>query len=79
MEYQTFVGSPGELALGKEIELIIRDLTPGSKKYKGHRVRAIVMDKPSPESDTLWLRHRTGVKHAMPFFIKIIQELPLVK
>lgn len=77
-EYQTFVVSLESLPEGQEIDLTIKDLTPGPRKYDGRRVRAIVYksrDK-APEGDTLWIRSEVGVLHPEPWVIKIVEELP---
>lgn len=79
MEYQTFVGSLAELPVEKELELIIRDLTPGRYKYKSTRVIAILSKKSVPESDTLWVRGRSGVQYSTPFFMCIVKKLTLIK
>ena len=78
MEYQTFVGSITELPVEKEIELIIRDLTPGKYKYKSTRVIAVLSKESSSGSDTLWIRGRSGVKYATPLFMRIVKKLALI-
>lgn len=79
MEYQTFVGNINELPAGKEVELIVRDLTPGQQKYTSSRVLAMLFKESSPGSHTLWVRGRSGVRYSTPFFMKIIKNLPLIK
>lgn len=76
-EYDTFVGSLDELAQGQEIELFIRDLTPGPRKYDNKHVKAIVSSAANqlPEADILRLRFKTGVVHPEPWRIKIVSEL----
>lgn len=78
MEYQTFVGSLAELPVEKELELIIRDLTPGKYKYKSSRVIAILSKESVPESDTLWVRGRSGVQYSTPFSMRIVKKLALI-
>lgn len=77
MEWLTFVVNLDELNLGKEVELIIKDLTPGVRKYESKRVKAIVTEA-KPGEDILRVRFRTGVRHEKPFTIKILKELLLV-
>ncbi len=79
MEYQTFVGSLAELPVGKEIELVIRDLTPGRYKYNSSRVIAVLHNETFPESHTLWVRGRSGVRYATPLFMRIVKKLALIK
>lgn len=79
MEYQTFVGGLAELPLGKEIELIVRELTLGRRKYNSHRVKAVLSREVLPESHTLWVRSRTGVRYSTPLFMRIAQEMELLK
>lgn len=75
MEYDTFVKSLEELTQGKEIELYVRDLTPGRNKYLVRHVKGVVSNVPLPQSQTLWLRFHTGYKHPQPWGIKITEEL----
>lgn len=79
MEYQTFVGSLAELPVEKEIELVIRDLTPGNYKYKSSRVIAMLSSKPSPRSHILRIRGRSGTQYDNPLYMKIVKKLPLIK
>lgn len=79
MEYQTFVGSLAELPAGKEIELVIRDLTPGNYKYRSSRVIAVLSNEPFPRSHTLRIRGRSGMQYASPFYMRIVKKLPLIK
>jgi hypothetical protein len=76
-EYVAFVDNPNDLPMGQEIELSIRDLTPGRQKYDGHNVRAIIADSPDklPGSDVLWFRSLVGILYPKPWAIKIIAEL----
>ena len=77
-EYVTFVEELKDLAEGKELQLFIRYLTPGPKKYDCRHVKAIVSSSPDklPQGDVLWLRFWNGVLHPQPWAIKITQELP---
>lgn len=79
MEYQTFVGNLTELPLGKDFELIVRELTPGRRKYSSRRVRAVLSQEALPDTHTLLIRSRTGVPYSKPLFMRIVQELELVK
>jgi hypothetical protein len=76
-EYVTFVNSLENLLETPEVELVIKDLTPGPEKYDARYVKARVFSSPErvPDSDVLWVRSPTGMLYAEPLAIKIIQEL----
>lgn len=76
-EYLTFVGKLEDLTQGKEIELLVKDLTPGRRKYDARYVRAVVSgdSKGLPDSDVLWIRGFVGVLYPQPWAIKITREV----
>ena len=76
-EYQTFVSKPEILKEGREMKLVIKDLTPGPRKYNCRVVKAVVSKDliSSPGSDLLWLRSLSGRKFPDPWSIRIIEEL----
>jgi hypothetical protein len=76
-EYDTFIESLSDLPEGQEIDLTIRDLTPGPRKYDSRWVKAIVSSHPDQltDSDILWLRFPKGMVHPQPWAIKILEEL----
>lgn len=76
-EFLTFVGKLEDLTQGKEAELLVKDLTPGWRKYDARYVRAIVCRdaKDLPDSDVLWIRGLVGVLYPQPWSIKIIAEV----
>jgi hypothetical protein len=80
-EYLAFVAEFGiksleDLEEGKEIELVVKDLTPGRYKYESRYVRAKVgSPEKLPGADTLWVRFRQGVLHPKKWAIKITKEL----
>jgi hypothetical protein len=77
-EYQTFLSSPQDIPEGQEIELVIKDLTPGPRKYDGLRVKAVIYKSANKvrEGDTLWVRSEVGVLDPQPWTIKIVERLP---
>ena len=75
MEYLTFVKNLDELLEGKEVNLIIKDLNPGKRKYEARYVSARVANSPSGGDDTLWVRFEKGLLHPEPLGIKIVEEL----
>jgi hypothetical protein len=76
-EYSTTVDLFKELPDGGEVELFIRDLTPGPRKYDAKRVLAKVASSVEklPDGDKLWLRSMVGNRLDKPWAIKILKEL----
>lgn len=76
-EYMTWLMSGEDLPEGREIEISIRDLTPGQHKYAGRNVKAIVSSstKKLPDGDVLWIRSGTGRLRTQPWAIKIVADL----
>ena len=76
-EYLTFVPSLADLTEREAIQLTIRDLTPGPRKYDARVVRALVSADPSrlPEGDRLWVRSWIGVPYPKPWAIQIVEEV----
>ncbi len=62
---------------GQEIELAIRDISPGPRKYDCRYVKAIVSASADklPESDTLRLISATGYIYPDAWRVKILKEL----
>ncbi|MFQ5987770.1 MAG: phenylphosphate carboxylase subunit gamma [Dehalococcoidia bacterium] len=76
-EYVTWVDDLHNLPEGEEIQLTIRDLTPGRRKYEARHVKAILSSSPDklPDGDTLWLRSGSGVMMPVPWVIRVVEEL----
>ena len=76
-EFLTFVGKLEDLTQGKEVELLVKDLAPGRKKYDARYVRAVVSSdsKDLSDSDVLWIRGLVGVLYPQPWVIKITAEV----
>jgi hypothetical protein len=76
-EWQTFVRKFEDLKEG-EVELFVKDLTPGSKKYNTRHVRATVAKAKGalPEAELLWIRSESGITALEPWYIRILEELP---
>lgn len=77
--WETFVRRPDELQEGVEIPMMIRDLTPGPRKYGVRHVVAQISRSPGALSDSepLWVRSTVGVRLDQPWAIKVLRELPL--
>ncbi len=75
-QYSTMVEKCDDLPDGGEIELFIKDLTPGPRKYDTKKVLAKIMSSPEklPEGDILWLRTKIGKKLEKPWAIKILKH-----
>ena len=76
-EWQTFVRQFEDMREG-EIEIFIKDLTPGPRKYDTKHVMAKVSRsrKTLPKGDILWVRSESGLKSPKPWFIAIKKDLP---
>jgi phenylphosphate carboxylase gamma subunit len=75
-EYDTFILKElPEVIDDEESELTIRDLTPGTHKYKQMSVRAMLSRDADKYPDTLWVRLGKGQLLAKPWSIKIINRL----
>lgn len=76
-EWQTFVRKFKDMKEG-EVELFIKDLTPGPRKYDTKHVRAKVSRSKAtlPAGDILWIRSESGIRIQEPFYMSIIEELP---
>jgi hypothetical protein len=76
-EYDMFVEKLSDLREKEEVELTIRDLTPGRHKYESRYVRAILSSSIDqlPGGDVLWIRFTMGFLHPKPWAIKITAEL----
>ncbi len=76
-EYLTFVDRLENLPEEKEIELMIKDLTPGRQKYDSRYVSAIISSAPEklPDGDILRVRGLVGLPHPGSWTIKIIKEV----
>lgn len=76
-EWQTFVRQFDDMKEG-DVEVFIKDLNPGPRKYNTRHVRARVR-KAHPgisNGDILWIRSESGIKCQEPWAIEILEELP---
>lgn len=76
--WETFLRRPGDLREGVEIPLVLRDLSPGPRKYGMSHVVALVSRKPEDlaEMDELQVRTVVGVLMPERWGIKILRDLP---
>lgn len=81
MKYDCFLADPEQLRPDMEVELVIRDLTPGRRKYDSRHVLLKVL-LPNPEdrdSDELSIRQMNGKLHKNRWNIKVLKELGAYK
>ena len=77
-EFDTFVlTDPGMVSEDKEMELILRELTPKDRRYKyrSFYATALVSKSEAKYPDRLWIRLGRGQLQEKPWSVKIIKEL----
>ncbi len=76
--WETFLRRPGDLKEGIEIPMVLRDLTPGKKKYQMRHVVAVASRKPEDMAsmDILHVRTVVGVRLPETWGVKIVRDLP---
>ena len=76
-EYLTFVPDIEDLIEDQEVNITIKDLTPGPRKYDARIVKAILSSEPGrlPDGDILWVRSWTGMLYPQRWAVKIKEEL----
>jgi hypothetical protein len=75
--WETFVRRPGDLKEGDEIPMVLRDLTPGRKKYRMRHVIALLRRDPEQTMDLLRVRTVVGVQLPETWGVRIIRDLPI--
>ena len=77
-EYDTFILKDlASVPEEQEMELIVRDLTPGDRRYKYRSayVTALVSKSEGKYPDRLWIRLGKGQLQEKPWSIKILKEV----
>lgn len=74
-EYQVFISNMEDLPEGKEVQLTVRDLTPGPRKYDARIVKARVSRSSLPGADRLWVRSWTGWLYPEPWYVQVLEEM----
>ncbi len=76
--WETFVRRPGDLREGVELPLVLRDLSPGRRKYRMRHVLALLSRKAAelPQMDELRVRTVVGVLLKERWGVTIIKDLP---
>jgi len=73
--YDVFVNKLADLIEGQEMELSLRDLTPGTHKYCYRNVLAKASSDPEMFEDKLLIRFGRGQACARPYSIKILRDM----
>ena len=73
--YDIFVKSLDELVEGEEVELQVRDLTPGTHKYCYKWVKARVSSSADTYAQKLLIRFGRGQAHDKPYSIQVSGEI----
>lgn len=76
--WETFVRRPGDLKEGVEIPMVLRDLTPGRRKYQMRHVVAVLSRNPSETLAIarLYVRTVVGVLLEETWGVQIVRDLP---
>jgi hypothetical protein len=75
--WETFVRRPNDLKEGDEIPMVLRDLTPGRKKYRMRHVVATIRRNAQEAPDLLHVRTVVGVQLPEIWGVKILRDLPI--
>ena len=77
-EFDTFIlTDPASIPEDKEMELILRELTPKDKRYKyrSFYVMALISRSETKYPDRLWVRLGRGQLQEKPWSVKIVREI----
>lgn len=76
-KYIAFVADPESLPKDEPVCLVIKDLTPGRRKYDARFVKAVLSssDERLPDSDTLFLSSFSGRAYPHALAIKVLEDL----
>ena len=77
-EFDTFIlTDPGMVSEDKEMELILRELTPKDKRYKyrSFYAMALISKSETKYPDRLWVRLGRGQLQEKPWSVKIVKEI----
>ncbi len=74
-EYDAFFNDLDEVPQDEELRLVVRDLTPGRRKYRCQVVRAKVSRSPTRYPARLWPRLGRGQWVGEPWSIQVLEEI----
>lgn len=75
LHYDVFVENLNKLPEGEELQLAIRDLSPGIHKYCYSNVKALVSPNAEKYEHKLQVRFGRGQTHSNPYSIKILEQV----
>lgn len=75
LHYDVFVNNLDDLPEGKELQLAVRDLTPGTHKYCYNNVKALVSPDAQKYEKVLQVRFGRGQIHPANYSIKIVEQV----
>jgi hypothetical protein len=76
IEYDTyFLGEPHEVHQDEVTEIVIRDLTPGKRKYRCMYAEVRMSSHPDKYPDRLWPRLGRGQWVGQPWSVEVIREV----
>ena len=79
MEYDTFIEKDfKDMQEDEEVLGVIRDLTPGTRKYRSTYARFKASKDPKKYPDTLWIRLGRGQLIETPCSVKIIEFVNVI-
>lgn len=76
--WDTFVNALDELPEDQEINLAVRDLTPGIHKYCYRHVVAVVSSDPDKYPDRLDIRFSRGQLYPNSYSIQVVKQVPVL-
>lgn len=76
--YETFVRDPAQLREGRRVLLVLRDLTPGRRKYFARHVVGIVSRTPDADGGAVPLTVRSAAGNRFPgaWYVRVVEQLP---
>jgi hypothetical protein len=74
--FETFVRDPHALREGEEQPLVLRDLSPGRRKYLARHAVGVISRNPAPGAVPLRMRSMVGNLVPGPHYVAIRRALP---
>lgn len=76
--FDVFVNSLSDLREGEELNLSLRDLSPGTHKYCYKNAVALVSADENAYPHKLQVRFGRGQAHDKPYSVKIVKEIDVI-
>ncbi|MDT3701420.1 MAG: phenylphosphate carboxylase subunit gamma [Thermincola sp.] len=74
-KYDVYVTNLNQLPEGQELQIQVRDLTPGTHKYSQKWVKCLVSPDAAAYPEKLMIRFGQGQPNDQPYSIKVIEEI----